>query len=193
MKPTFVQDLYNKAIRKYGVDAQLDMAVEEMSELIKEICKYKRHRKHGDRIADEVADVEIMLEQIVFMLNNEGLKNKFKERKLNRLYSRVKRGYYKISSFISDMQSLANFKDVLHFDPIEVGDVFVSFKYLDGKTYHAYFDKTDSDEIEVYKVVHGDKVLPVFTGETYGIKTASDLVRALDNYLYNKEQYYDES
>ncbi len=55
------------AIDTYGKDAQLWMVIEEMSELAKEICKHKRGRENKDQIADEVADVTIMLEQVKMM------------------------------------------------------------------------------------------------------------------------------
>ena len=55
------------AIDTYGKDAQLWMVIEEMSELAKEICKYQRGRDNREQIADEVADVTIMLEQVKMM------------------------------------------------------------------------------------------------------------------------------
>lgn len=48
----------------YGDDSQMYMAIEEMSELTKEICKYKRLPNNYDKIADEIADVKIMIEQL---------------------------------------------------------------------------------------------------------------------------------
>lgn len=53
-----------KAIQTYGKDMQLTVAVEELSELIKEICKNKRGRDNIDNIIEEVADCYIMLKQI---------------------------------------------------------------------------------------------------------------------------------
>jgi NTP pyrophosphatase (non-canonical NTP hydrolase) len=40
------------------------MVIEEMSELAKEICKHQRGKDNSLAIADEVADVYIMLEQV---------------------------------------------------------------------------------------------------------------------------------
>ena len=51
-------------IEHYGVDIQKDIAIEECSELIKAICKYKRTLDHVEDIVDEIADVEIMLNQL---------------------------------------------------------------------------------------------------------------------------------
>lgn len=59
-------EVFRKAIETYGEDSQMHMVLEEMSELAKEICKSFRFGKKGRRrkVAEEVADVEIMLEQI---------------------------------------------------------------------------------------------------------------------------------
>ena len=43
------------------------MAFEEMSELQKEMCKRFRGEKNDDHIAEEIADVEIMLDQLNLM------------------------------------------------------------------------------------------------------------------------------
>lgn len=53
-----------KAICKYGKQAQLDVAVEEMAELTKEIIKSKRGASNYHQIVEELADVYIMLTQI---------------------------------------------------------------------------------------------------------------------------------
>ena len=56
-----------KAIDTYGKDMQLNVAVEELSELIKEICKNKRGRDNRDNIIEEMADCYIMLEQLAII------------------------------------------------------------------------------------------------------------------------------
>lgn len=56
-----------KAIDTYGKDMQLTVAVEELSELIKEICKNKRGRDNRDNIIEEMADCYIMLEQLAII------------------------------------------------------------------------------------------------------------------------------
>ena len=40
------------------------MVIEEMSELTKEICKIKRGKGNYMNLVEEIADVEIMLEQL---------------------------------------------------------------------------------------------------------------------------------
>jgi len=69
------QKLLEQMIQKYGESKQLDIAIEECSELIKAISKYKRNEEDPSRIksiAEEEADVRIMLEQIdIIMLKRD--------------------------------------------------------------------------------------------------------------------------
>ena len=65
--------VYEEAIDRWGIPAQIQMVIEEMSELTKELCKNFRGANNLDKIADECADVTIMLEQLrlIFNLNEE--------------------------------------------------------------------------------------------------------------------------
>lgn len=84
------EKIYKSAISAFGVEEQLCVAIEEMSELIKEICKHNRHNENYMQIAEEIADVEIMLEQlkkVIFMCELEV--DVYKEMKLKRLKERV--------------------------------------------------------------------------------------------------------
>lgn len=78
-------EIYISALEMFGVDSQLDVAIEEMSELIKEIIKFKRGKGDFAKIAEEAADVWIMLEQIIQVFNIEDLTIDLKIYKLNRL------------------------------------------------------------------------------------------------------------
>lgn len=57
-------EIIDKAISTYGSGMQLDVAIEEMSELTKEIVKYKRGQDNKKAIAEELADVYITLRYI---------------------------------------------------------------------------------------------------------------------------------
>lgn len=81
--------LYRKAIGAFGVDAQLTVAIEELSELAKEICKAKRGIEHIENIAEEVADVEIMCEQLRLIFGIDTQVEAWKEKKLKRLENRL--------------------------------------------------------------------------------------------------------
>ena len=65
------KEIYEKALKTWGTQAQIMMALEEMSELTKELCKHFRGRPNGAEIIDEVADVTIMMEQLrlIFRIN----------------------------------------------------------------------------------------------------------------------------
>ena len=58
-----------RAIKVYGKDMQLNVAIEELSELIKEICKKKRGEENREAIIEEMADCEIMLSQLQIIFN----------------------------------------------------------------------------------------------------------------------------
>ena len=79
-----------RAIETYGKDMQLNVAIEEFSELIKEICKHKRGEGNIDNIIEEMADCYIMLEQIriIFGIGNLDI-DKAMIRKLDRLAKRL--------------------------------------------------------------------------------------------------------
>ena len=55
------------ALSRYGAQAQITMVFEEMAELQDVLCKFLRGRVDGDtlaNIAEEIADVGIMLDQM---------------------------------------------------------------------------------------------------------------------------------
>ena len=56
-----------EAVETWGEDDQLTMVIEECSELIKEICKWKRKKAMPEDLYDEIADVQIMLEQLNYI------------------------------------------------------------------------------------------------------------------------------
>jgi NTP pyrophosphatase (non-canonical NTP hydrolase) len=82
-------NIYQKAINKFGTTMQTDVAIEEMSELIKELIKFKRGKENYKEIAEEIADVEIMMEQLRFIYNVYYETEDIKEQKLKRLKYRI--------------------------------------------------------------------------------------------------------
>lgn len=80
----------NAAIEHYGKQHQLVVAMEEMSELIKELSKDIRGKANRNHIVEEIVDVKIMieqLEQIYEITKDELFVNRI--RKLNRLVERM--------------------------------------------------------------------------------------------------------
>lgn len=80
------------AVSTWGQDAQAKMLLEEMAELQKEICKAWRGKDNIDHIAEEVADVEIMLAQIKLMFGIDASVNIYRDAKLERLRLRLQHG-----------------------------------------------------------------------------------------------------
>lgn len=90
-----------KIAEHYGYEAQSNQLVEECAELIQAVSKYRRARGKGqvttekeqmalDNLVEEIADVEIMLEQIKHLLQiPEGDIQAIKLFKVNRTKERI--------------------------------------------------------------------------------------------------------
>ena len=83
------KELYTKLLNLYG-DKQIIIAIEELSELQKELCKSLRNNYNYGNIVEEIADVEIMLEQmkICFEISEEEIEE-MKEIKTKRTKERL--------------------------------------------------------------------------------------------------------
>lgn len=80
------EQIYKASIRLWGEPSQVLMAIEEMSELIKELTKWINKRTNiKDKILEEMADVEIMLEQLRVIFDCDSYINEVKILKLQRL------------------------------------------------------------------------------------------------------------
>lgn len=80
--------LYSEVLTSWGIHDQLDMAIEECSELINAICKLRRGRATEADVVTEVADVMIMCEQLTIHFGEVNV-NAEKEFKLKRLKDRL--------------------------------------------------------------------------------------------------------
>lgn len=83
-------EICRRALEAIGAQAQVMMVIEEMSELTKELCKHRRGRDNVKAIAEEIADVEIMLRQMVMLFDCAGQVETFRRYKLERLAERMK-------------------------------------------------------------------------------------------------------
>lgn len=87
-----VIDTYKQAISAYGEKAQKLMTIEEMSELTKEICKDFRGKLNREHLIEEMADVLIMLDQMLLMYEISGDEiQQMRERKIERLKERLEK------------------------------------------------------------------------------------------------------
>ena len=89
------ESIMQQAIKTYGVQAQCDVAVEEMAELTKAIMKlrrvaddYGKTQAALDNLLEEIADVDIMIEQMKIMWGPKQVEE-YRRRKLERLERRL--------------------------------------------------------------------------------------------------------
>lgn len=86
-------EIYKRMIEKFGKEAQTIVAIEELSELQKELCKHLRYLKNGllrdiSPIVEEIADVKIMLEQLELIFDCDLLVIQEMAKKLQRTEER---------------------------------------------------------------------------------------------------------
>ena len=90
------QEVMSKAIEAYGRECQIDKAIEEMSELTKALLKLRHTYKDFERqiikdsVDEEMADVQIMMTQLLMIFGNEMRVERFKQDKIDRLERRLK-------------------------------------------------------------------------------------------------------
>lgn len=82
-------DIITAAIDTYGKEHQIIVAIEELSELQKELTKILRGKGNEEHLAEEMADVRIMLSQLGFIFNNFEAVTEWEGVKLNRLWSAI--------------------------------------------------------------------------------------------------------
>lgn len=80
---------FQSALSTWGQEAQITMVFEEMSELQKELCKHLRGKDTTQGIAEEIADVEIMLCQMKLLFGIEHLVEERRGEKVTRLLERL--------------------------------------------------------------------------------------------------------
>lgn len=75
----------------YGFASQSRQTIEEMAELTVAISKIHRdwNKEHLDNLIEELADVEIMLEQMMFLTNSRYKVKNIKEKKIKRQLQRI--------------------------------------------------------------------------------------------------------
>ena len=82
------EGIYKKAISTWGETAQYEMAQEESTELA--LAVRKHIRKNDDHsysnLVEEIADVEIMIEQIKMMNRQYGIEKEIEFQKLEKLH-----------------------------------------------------------------------------------------------------------
>lgn len=80
---------------RYGLEHQARLAQEECAELIQALSKLFRNRMDAgflEKVSEEMADVEIMIEQLKELIGNRDRVDWYVKYKINRTIERSKRG-----------------------------------------------------------------------------------------------------
>lgn len=92
----------NRIAEHFGLEPQMQQLIEEMAELTQAICKHKRKKGEGQPLSDaiaarhveenlieELADVKLVLEQVIFLLRAESDVQKVVNQKIERTLERI--------------------------------------------------------------------------------------------------------
>ena len=98
MKEEKKQQIYKLMLCTSSENFQLDQMNEEAAELLQAINKYKRAKIFSpdkveeciEHLAEEMADVENLLNQMKYIFQNAELVEEYKTRKLKRIVKRIK-------------------------------------------------------------------------------------------------------
>jgi len=85
-----IEELTEACVKKWGVPAQIVMTMEEMAELAKELSKFYRGKGDSLKIAEEIADVRLMLDQMEHIFDFKDTVTEAREFKIARLKERLK-------------------------------------------------------------------------------------------------------
>lgn len=81
------QEIFLRAISVFGEEMQEGVAMEECAELIEAISHKHRGRPHN--IPEEIADVEIMIEQLKIINGCAAEVEEIRKKKVDRLFERI--------------------------------------------------------------------------------------------------------
>ena len=82
-------DVLQDAISAFGEQGQMIVVIEELAELQKELTKMLRGQGTADNLAEEMADVQIMLDQLEIIFGNRGAVAAWQTEKMKRLAERI--------------------------------------------------------------------------------------------------------
>lgn len=82
------KSIFKIAEKKWGIESQLDVAIEECAELIDSIIKLRRGRVKEKDVITEIADVQMMINQLKIYFGDDLVKKEYVY-KLNRLRERL--------------------------------------------------------------------------------------------------------
>ena len=81
--------LYKDSIEMFGLKPQIDMAIEEMGELIVAINHYRRDKINLSPVVEEMVDVDITLNQLKVIFDCEAEFEAIRIKKLERVQKKI--------------------------------------------------------------------------------------------------------
>lgn len=92
MKTELDQTTLQRAIDVFGADSQVYMAIEECSELVDALMKYRRGRIGVNDVVTEIADVQIMCAQLEIIFGGSSkIVEMERAKKMDRLRGRIEK------------------------------------------------------------------------------------------------------
>lgn len=85
----YAKKIYRTALETYGAEHQTKKLFEEIGEFQEALCKYNDGRDTLDHVAEELADVQIMLEQMTILHGCGALVDVWKRLKLEKLAQKI--------------------------------------------------------------------------------------------------------
>lgn len=87
------EEIFNKALEKWGEEKQLIVACEELAELIQAITKHLRHNDGTSvsyNLVEECADAQLVIDQVIYMFDIGGPFEDIYKQKIKRLKKTIK-------------------------------------------------------------------------------------------------------
>ena len=88
-RTTATEKWVDVAVDTFGAHKQMTKAIEEMAELQKELAKNILGANNEDAIREEIADVLVTMQQMVYLFDINGRIEQIKQQKINRLIMKM--------------------------------------------------------------------------------------------------------
>lgn len=146
------RDVYINAINSYGTEEQVRMIYEEMCELGVALSKY--HRDPGMKtirdVQEEIADVQIMLEQAKEMFGRAEVEW-FLQEKTERLRKRVEEKLEAVNRKKKFRLEDYSGNYVMHCSTDKMAETFLKFLHKHGKSWRTWGSYLEETYFECYK------------------------------------------
>jgi len=146
------RDVYINAINAYGTEEQIRMIYEEMCELGVALSKY--HRNPGMEtvrdVQEEIADVQIMLEQAKEMFGRAEVEW-FLQEKTERLRKRVEEKLEAVNRKKKFRLEDYSGNYVMHCSTDKMAETFLKFLHKHGKSWRTWGSYLEETYFECYK------------------------------------------